>query len=148
MNLPPRWQWKLNLLRQTEYQKHVWLDREFKKILPPDIYQMAHSPLATEMDAAGGDLDRAFAAYQDRRSLRTARVQLQSRLIGEGGHKVEVMHRGFLQADIGQAGGPEAAYRELLEVIAEFSSNYSSHLDKLLDRLPRERCYPDVNPAI
>jgi putative hydrolase of the HAD superfamily len=42
----------------------------------------------------------------------------------------------------------EAAYRELLEVIAEFSSNYESHLDKLLDRLPRERFYPDVNPAI
>jgi len=42
---------KLNLLRQTEYQKHVWLDREYKRILPPDIYQMAHSPLATEMDA-------------------------------------------------------------------------------------------------
>jgi putative hydrolase of the HAD superfamily len=42
----------------------------------------------------------------------------------------------------------EAAYRELLEVIGEFSSNYSSHFDKLLIRLPREKHYPDVNPAI
>ncbi len=42
----------------------------------------------------------------------------------------------------------EAGYREFLEVIAEFSSNYSNHFDKLLSRLPRERCYPDINPAI
>jgi putative hydrolase of the HAD superfamily len=40
------------------------------------------------------------------------------------------------------------AYRELLEVISEFTSNYSSHFDKFLSRLPREKYYPDANPAI
>jgi len=42
----------------------------------------------------------------------------------------------------------EAAYRELQEVIAEFTSNYSSHFDKLLIRLPKERYYPDSNPVM
>ena len=42
----------------------------------------------------------------------------------------------------------EEAYRELGEVSAEFSSNYSNHFDKLLSRLPRERCWPELNPAI
>lgn len=39
--------------------------------------------LAAEMEAAGGDVERAFRAYQDLRVLRTARVQLQSRWIGD-----------------------------------------------------------------
>lgn len=39
--------------------------------------------LASEMEAAGGDMDRAFPAYNARRALRTARVQLQSREIGQ-----------------------------------------------------------------
>src|SRR6185436_12315179 len=42
----------------------------------------------------------------------------------------------------------DVAYRELQEVITEFSSNYASHFDKLLIRLPREKHYPKVNPAI
>ena len=42
----------------------------------------------------------------------------------------------------------DAAYRELVEVITEFSSNYASHFDKLLVRFPREKYYPKVNPAI
>jgi putative hydrolase of the HAD superfamily len=37
--------------------------------------------------------------------------------------------------------------RELAEVIAEFSSNYEHHFDKLLLRLPR-RAFDGVNPAI
>lgn len=37
--------------------------------------------------------------------------------------------------------------RELDEVIAEFSSNYPYHFDKLLGRFPPES-YPGVNPAI
>src|SRR5262245_23288433 len=37
--------------------------------------------------------------------------------------------------------------RELSEVIAEFSSNYEHHFDKLLLRLPR-RAFDGVNPAI
>ena len=32
----------------------------------------------------------------------------------------------------------EFAYRELLEVISEFSSNYGAHYNKLLSRMPRE----------
>ena len=39
--------------------------------------------LAHEMEASGGDAERALPAYQERRRLRTARVQLQSREIGE-----------------------------------------------------------------
>jgi putative hydrolase of the HAD superfamily len=41
----------------------------------------------------------------------------------------------------------EHVLRELLEVIAEFSSNYEAHFDKLLLRLP-ERSWDGVNPAI
>ncbi|MHC4605685.1 MAG: TIGR02253 family HAD-type hydrolase [Planctomycetota bacterium] len=37
--------------------------------------------------------------------------------------------------------------RELSEVIAEFSSNYDHHFDKLLVRLP-ERAYRGINPAV
>jgi salicylate hydroxylase len=39
--------------------------------------------LAAEMEAASGDVERALPAYQGRRVLRTARVQLESRLIGD-----------------------------------------------------------------
>ncbi len=39
--------------------------------------------LAHEMAAAEGAIESAFAAYQAKRSLRTARVQLQSRAIGD-----------------------------------------------------------------
>ena len=41
----------------------------------------------------------------------------------------------------------EAVMRELREVIAEFTSNYEGHFDKLLLRLPRE-VYEGLNPAI
>jgi 3-hydroxybenzoate 6-monooxygenase len=42
--------------------------------------------LAEEMDRASGDHARAFAAYQERRYLRTGRVQLTARLYGEFFH--------------------------------------------------------------
>jgi putative hydrolase of the HAD superfamily len=42
---------------------------------------------------------------------------------------------------------PEEVLRELHEVIAEFSSNYEFHFDKLLLRLPAET-HEGVNPAI
>ena len=38
--------------------------------------------LAHEMQAAGGDVEKALPAYNARRALRTARVQLQSREVG------------------------------------------------------------------
>ena len=38
--------------------------------------------LAAQMAAAGGDIEGALVAYQEKRRLRTARVQLQSREIG------------------------------------------------------------------
>lgn len=38
--------------------------------------------LAHEMEAAGGDVEKALPAYNARRALRTARVQLQSREVG------------------------------------------------------------------
>ena len=39
--------------------------------------------MAAEMANYAGDVEQAFQAYQAKRSLRTARVQIQSRLIGE-----------------------------------------------------------------
>ena len=39
--------------------------------------------LAHEMEAHGGDVETALPAYQNRRTLRTARVQIQSRLVGD-----------------------------------------------------------------
>ena len=42
--------------------------------------------LAEEMDRASGDPAKAFEAYQDRRYLRTGRVQLTARLYGEFFH--------------------------------------------------------------
>jgi 3-hydroxybenzoate 6-monooxygenase len=39
--------------------------------------------LADSVEDCGGDLERAFRAYNDRRVLRTTRVQLQSREIGQ-----------------------------------------------------------------
>ncbi len=50
--------------------------------------------------------------------------------------------------EYGLAVDEETAYAELTEVINEFSSNYASHFDKLLVRLPREKAYPRVNPAV
>jgi putative hydrolase of the HAD superfamily len=41
----------------------------------------------------------------------------------------------------------EAAWRELREVISEFSSNYDAHFDKLLLRIPPES-YAGINPII
>lgn len=43
--------------------------------------------------------------------------------------------------------GSDDLYRELVEVIGEFSSNYEHHFDKLLLRLPRE-AWDGINPAI
>lgn len=42
---------------------------------------------------------------------------------------------------------PEEGIRELEEVVAEFSSNFPSHYDKFLSRLPAET-YRGINPAI
>ena len=39
--------------------------------------------LAAEMETQSGDIDRVFPAYNKKRALRTARVQLQSREIGQ-----------------------------------------------------------------
>jgi salicylate hydroxylase len=39
--------------------------------------------LSAEMEAASGDAERAFPAYQAKRAPRTARVQLQSRWVGD-----------------------------------------------------------------
>ncbi len=47
----------------------------------------------------------------------------------------------------GLQGDEERVYRELEEVIAEFSSNYEHHFDKLLLRLP-ETALADHNPAL
>ncbi|MFP4327584.1 MAG: 3-hydroxybenzoate 6-monooxygenase [Paracoccaceae bacterium] len=54
--------------------------------------------LAHEMEAAGGDVERALPAYNRRRYLRTARVQLQSRAVGE-----HVYHPSGAHADLRNA---------------------------------------------
>ena len=41
----------------------------------------------------------------------------------------------------------DACYRELLEVIGEFTSNHESHFDKVVQRLPR-KASEAVNPAM
>ena len=68
--------------------------------------------LAAEMEAAGGDLDRAFAGYEARRPLRTARVQLQSRLIGEHIYHPAGAHAALRNA-IMQAKSPAQWYDSL-----------------------------------
>jgi len=49
--------------------------------------------------------------------------------------------------DAGLRAGEEQVYRELEEVIAEFSSNYEHHFDKLLLRLDH-RAVEGLNPAL
>lgn len=49
--------------------------------------------------------------------------------------------------DAGLRLSPQALKSELDEVIAEFSSNYEHHYDKLLLRIPR-RLYKGINPAL
>jgi 2-polyprenyl-6-methoxyphenol hydroxylase-like FAD-dependent oxidoreductase len=65
--------------------------------------------LASEMEAASGDWEVALQAYQENRIVRTARVQLQSRLIGE-----HIYHPGGAHAKlrnaIMQAKTPEQWY--------------------------------------
>jgi hypothetical protein len=54
--------------------------------------------LAQMADAYAGDLEHAFAAYEERRVLRAARVQLQSRALGE-----HVYHVAGVQASLRNA---------------------------------------------
>jgi salicylate hydroxylase len=68
--------------------------------------------LAAEMEDSGGDLDRAFAGYEARRPLRTARVQLQSRLIGEHIYHPAGAHAALRNA-IMQAKSPAQWYDSL-----------------------------------
>ena len=41
----------------------------------------------------------------------------------------------------------DACYKELLEVIAEFTSNHENHFDKVVERLPK-KASETVNPAV
>jgi putative hydrolase of the HAD superfamily len=61
----------------------------------------------------------------------------------------EAARRNAVRA-MGRAGlnvSPEAALRELKEVVSEFSSNYDHHFDKLLARFPVDACQ-GANPAV
>lgn len=49
--------------------------------------------------------------------------------------------------NLGLAMSTEKLFQELLEVISEFSSNYSHHYDKLLSRIPAQ-AYRGINRAI
>ena len=49
--------------------------------------------------------------------------------------------------DVGLNISFEEGYREYLETIEEFGTNFGNHFEKLLLRLPRE-CYSNVNPVI
>ncbi|RME03115.1 MAG: HAD family hydrolase [Planctomycetota bacterium] len=61
----------------------------------------------------------------------------------------QAARRSGLQAmlDLGLKGDLEVLYQELLEVVAEFSSNDGHHYDKLLLRLPSES-FAGINPAL
>jgi 2-polyprenyl-6-methoxyphenol hydroxylase-like FAD-dependent oxidoreductase len=86
--------WKLWVLCDREPAEH-WVDGRVALLgdaAHPMLQYMAQGAcmamedavaLAHEMEAFGGDVARALPAYQERRKLRTARVQLQSRAIGE-----------------------------------------------------------------
>lgn len=65
--------------------------------------------LAHEMEVAGGDIARALPAYQERRRLRTARVQLQSRAIGEHVYHPDGAHAALRNA-VMRAKTPEDWY--------------------------------------
>lgn len=54
--------------------------------------------LSAEAEAASGDMERALPVYNAKRYLRTSRVQLQSRLIGE-----HIYHPADAHADLRNA---------------------------------------------
>jgi 2-polyprenyl-6-methoxyphenol hydroxylase-like FAD-dependent oxidoreductase len=64
--------------------------------------------LAHEMERSGGDFAAAFQRYQESRYLRTARVQITSRLYGEVYHASGVVRE--LRNSILSAQTPEQAY--------------------------------------
>ena len=49
--------------------------------------------------------------------------------------------------NMGLKSDPDTLWKELEEIIRDFSSNYEKHFDKLLLRLPR-RLYRGINPAL
>jgi len=68
--------------------------------------------LAAMLDAHPGRIEAGLAAYRDRRVLRTARVQLQSRAIGEHVYHPAGVHASLRNA-IMSARGSEAWYDSL-----------------------------------
>lgn len=67
--------------------------------------------LADVLKEAGGDFPRAFEAYRDARYLRTARVQLMARLLGEIYHAADV--RADLRNHVLGMRTPEQSYEGL-----------------------------------
>lgn len=67
--------------------------------------------LADQIETAGDDFPRAFAAYRDARYLRTARVQLMARLLGEIYHAKDV--RADLRNHVLGMRTPEQSYEGL-----------------------------------
>lgn len=68
--------------------------------------------LSAELEAASGDVERALPEYQSKRLLRTARVQLQSRWIGEHIYHPEGAHAQLRNA-IMRAKTPEDWYANI-----------------------------------
>jgi salicylate hydroxylase len=66
--------------------------------------------LAAELDGAGEDLPGALRRYEQQRRLRTARVQLQSRAIGEHVYHPEGAHAALRNEIMGKR-SPEEWYR-------------------------------------
>lgn len=69
--------------------------------------------LAHQMEACSGDIDRALPAYQDMRRLRTARIQLQSREIGD-----HIYHASGAHADLRNAVMSARSPEEWYDMIA------------------------------
>jgi 3-hydroxybenzoate 6-monooxygenase len=57
--------------------------------------------LAAEIDGASGDVNRAFEAYRLRRTARTARIQIQSRLVGDHIYHPDSGHAALRNAIMG-----------------------------------------------
>ena len=68
--------------------------------------------LAQKLDAADGDCEKAFVDYQEARYLRTARVQLTSRLFGE------VLHASDVARDLRNAYLSARTPEQILESVA------------------------------
>ncbi len=115
--------WKLWVLCDRDPQEN-WVDGRVTLLgdaAHPMLQYMAQGAcmaledavcLADMLEQHGGDIETAFVAYRDARVVRTARVQMSSRLIGELVYHPDGAQR-LVRNSILQAKTPEDHYRSL-----------------------------------